>query len=119
MSVDADIFEDDRPLTEQEQDKYKLPQLDMLERLPLSTLPERLWSHGCISREHVTAITQRDTQRQQVATLLDIIARRSLTHYKQFLDIVHEGEQQSVVDQRETGGETCVLDNDTSLVPES
>ena len=65
------------------------------------------------------ALTQRDTQRQQVTTLLDIMARRSLTHFKQFLDIVHEAEQQSVVDQRETGGETCVFDNDTSLVPES
>ena len=81
----------------------------MFERLPLSTLSERLWSHGCISREHVTAITQRDTPRQQVATLLDIMSRRSLTHYKQFLDIVHEGEQQSVVDQRETDGKACVF----------
>ena len=109
MFIDVHIAEDDRPLTEADREQYKLPQLDMFDRLPLSTILDRLRSHGCISGEHVAAVTLRDTQRQQVTTLLDIMARRSLTHCKQFLDIVHKGEQQSVVDQRETGGETSVF----------
>ena len=108
-NIGADMSKDNRPLADQEREMYELPQLDMFDRLSLSALLERLSQHGCLSREHVAAITQRVTQRQQVATLCDIMARRSLTHRRQFLDIVREAEQQSDVDRPVTGGEICVL----------
>ena len=72
--------------------------------LSLGSLLDELSSRGCISGEHVTAIRQHGgTERQQRARLLDIMARRSLNHYKLFLDVLREAQEQRVKEQRKSG----------------
>ena len=79
-------------------------QHDLADDLNFDYLLYELSSRGCISGEHVTAIRQHGgTERQQRARLLDVMARRSLSPYKLFLDVLRQGNEPSAREQQRSG----------------
>ena len=93
-SFDTDNLGEERPLMDEERGRYEVHQRDLADDLSLGSLLDELSSRGGISDEHVTAIRQHGgTERQQRARLLDIMARRSLNHYKLFLDVLHQANE--------------------------
>ena len=95
---------DERPLTAEERGRYEVYQRDLADDHSFGFLLDELSSRGCISGEHVTAIRQHGgTERQQRARLLDIMARRSVTHYELFLDVLHNAHEQRMREQRKSG----------------
>ena len=76
---------------------------DLLAEIDLTSgLLDRLYSTGCISREHKANIEQRGTEDKKVSRLLDIMESRSFAHYTQFLNALRETSQDHVVQVLET-----------------
>ena len=97
-------------MTAEECSQYEVHQRDLADDLSLGSLLDELSSRGCISGEHVTAIRQHGgTERQQRARLLDIMARRSLNHYRLFLDVLRKADEPSVREQRRLGEDDAYI----------
>lgn len=109
--LDDNSADDEGPLTEQERQQYEAHELHLPRDLPMSALLTRLSSLGCISGEHVAAIAQCDTELQQVVALLDIMARRSLTQYRLFLNALRRADEEtSVKRQLKTDNFASIID---------
>ena len=89
-----------RPLTDIELEKLIALRSFLIREIKPNLL-ESLLDVGCINNAHMSAITKHETGAARNKQLLDILKKRSLPQYKQFMNCLSETGQHHVVQQME------------------
>ena len=98
---DIDSSEGTQVLSEEELEKMRVLRPFLIKEMNVESLLDPLLTAGCIHDRHVAAIKQYKTKEEMNGELLDILKRRSISQYKQFIKCLHETNQQHVINKIE------------------
>jgi len=90
---------DNRPLDDDELEKLRVVRQLLVKEMNGESLLAPLMMSKCINALHLSAIMEYDTTEGINGELLDIVQRRGVHQYKQFLQCLHDTGQDHIVQQ--------------------
>jgi len=98
------VHNDDRPLTESERNRLRSKRKFLVDEMTVEGLLNSLLSADCISDKHLETINDLTSRRNKIRELIDILQRRSIAQYKQFVECVRLNNQDHVAHALESNG---------------
>jgi len=93
----TEVHGDDHPLDEERRSKLQSKYRELVDNIDLSGgLLDHLKSCGCITKQQMDAVEKMNSSAEKNRKLLDILTRRSVAHYKKFVDCLHDTEHSSL-----------------------